>query len=183
MLERLDGNDSGPIILLHCCSVYPAPVDSVNLLAMDTLKEKFNRLVGFSDHTVGADIPIIASAMGAVAIEKHATNDHNRVGPDHRFSCTPDIMAKIAEGIRVVHKARGTGEKNTQSVEENNKLSFRRSAFALRDLPVGHKIENRDFRFVRPCSGIPADSKTELVGKRLVRAVNAYDPITFEDVG
>ena len=181
-LEILDRNGSGAVILLHCCSAYPSPDESVNLLAMDTLRNRFGRLVGFSDHTVGGKVPIIASAMGAVAIEKHVTNDVNRTGPDHRFSCSPDTMAEIAEGVKAVHKIRGTGLKTAQPVEEVNKLSFRRSAFALRDLSIGHRIEERDFRFVRPCSGIPANRKSDLIGKQLVRSVKAYDPITYDDI-
>ncbi len=181
-LAVLDRNASGPVVLLHCCSAYPAPVESVNLSAMNVLRNQLGRLVGFSDHTMGANVAIIAAAMGAVVIEKHVTNDPKRTGPDHRFSSSPDVMAEIAQGIRVVQQARGTGLKNTQPVEKDNKLTGRRSAFALRDLPAGHRIEERDFRFVRPCSGIPAERKAELVGKRLVRIVKAYDPIMFEDV-
>ena len=182
-LAILESNGSGPVILLHCCSAYPAPVESVNLSAMDTLQNHFKHLVGFSDHTIGAQVPIIAAAMGAVAIEKHVTNDPHRVGPDHRFSSTPEIMAEIAQGVRTVHLIRGDGVKDIQKVEQSNKLIGRRSAFALRDLPAGHKIEEQDFRFVRPCAGIPAECKTKLVGKQLVKAVKAYCPITFEDIG
>ena len=182
-LEILESNGSGPVILLHCCSAYPAPVESVNLSAMDTLRNHFKRLVGFSDHTIGSRVPIIAAAMGAVAIEKHVTNDPHRVGPDHRFSSSPEIMAEIAQGVRTAHLTRGNGIKDVQAVEQSNKLIGRRSAFALRDLPAGHRIEEQDFRFVRPCAGIPVEYKTKLVGKQLVRAVKAYYPITFEDVG
>ena len=182
-LEILEYNGSKTIILLHCCSAYPAPIDSVNLCSMETIGKTFNRLVGFSDHTIGADIPIIASAMGAVAVEKHITNDVTRAGPDHRFSCTPKIMRKISKGVRTIQLARGSGVKDTQLVESGNKLLGRRSAFALRRLPVHHRIEEEDFRFVRPCSGIPANRKNELIGKRLKRSVDAFHPITFEDIG
>ena len=182
-LEILDRNGSGPVILFHCCSAYPAPVNSVNLRAIHTLETRFKRLVGFSDHSLGSQIPIIASAMGAVAIEKHITNDTGRTGPDHRFSSTPEEMTKISEGIHTVHLTRGTGYKVTQPVEETNKSIGRRSAFSLRDLPVNHQIEKGDFRFVRPCSGIPANHKDKLIGQRLVRPVSAFNPITFEDIG
>ena len=182
-LEILEHNGTKTIILLHCCSAYPAPIDSVNLRSIETISNKFNRLVGFSDHTVGADVPIIASAMGAVVIEKHITNDVTRTGPDHRFSCSPQIMRKISAGVRKIQLARGSGIKDTQLVESNNKLLGRRSAFALRRLPAHHRIEEGDFRFVRPCSGIPANRKNELIGKRLVRSVDAFHPITFEDIG
>ena len=181
-LEVLERNGSGPVVLLHCCSAYPAPVETVNLSAMDTLRNRFGRLVGFSDHTMGAGIAIIAAAMGAAAIEKHVTNDPGRVGPDHRFSSPPKTMAEIAQGVRMAQQARGDGTKDTQAVERINKLIGRRSAFALRDLPAGHRISEQDFRFIRPCSGIPAESKARLVGRQLVRAVKAHHPITFEDV-
>ena len=182
-LEILDRNSSGPVILFHCCSAYPAPVESVNLRAIHTLETRFKRLVGFSDHSLGSEIPIIASAMGAVAIEKHITNNTGRTGPDHRFSITLEEMMKISQGIHTLHLARGTGCKVTQSVEETNKSIGRRSAFSLRDLPKNHQIEKDDFRFVRPCSGIPSNHKNKLIGQRLVRSVSAFNPITFEDIG
>ena len=98
-LEVLDKNNAATIILLHCCSSYPAPLDSINLSAMAEIGNQFKRLVCFSDHTIGSIAPLTAAAIGAVAIEKHYTNDPTREGPDHRFSATPAIMRDIANGV------------------------------------------------------------------------------------
>mgnify|MGYP001814633608 CR=1 FL=1 len=117
-LEVLDRAGSGEVILLHCCSSYPAPLDEINLNAMAATGQRFGRMTGFSDHTIGSIGPLTAAAMGAVAIEKHYTNDPTRNGPDHRFSATPEIMAEIAQGVRDIHALKGSAEKQTTKAEE-----------------------------------------------------------------
>ncbi len=181
-LEVLDKAGSGEVILLHCCSSYPAPAEEINLNAMTSMGDRFGRLTGFSDHTIGAIGPLTAIAMGAVAIEKHYTNDPARSGPDHRFSATPEVMREIADGARMIHSLKGDGIKKTTEAEEISKAIGRRSAFALTDLPVGHVVTDDDFRFVRPNAGIAATDKARLLGKPLMRAVNKHDPITYDDV-
>jgi N-acetylneuraminate synthase len=169
-------------VLLHCCSSYPAPLDQINLRAMSAMGAAFGRMVGFSDHTIGARAPLAAAAMGAVAIEKHFTNDPARPGPDHRFSATPDILAEIATGVAEIHALRGDGLKRTTAAERVSKASGRRSAFALRDLPAGHVLADGDYRFVRPGAGWPADRPERLVQARLARAVAEGHPITGDDL-
>ncbi len=181
-LNVLEQHNSGPVILLHCCSSYPAPLDQINLLAMKTLEQKFGRMVGFSDHTIGSRAPLAAAAMGAVAIEKHYTNDPARKGPDHRFSATPEVMKDIAGGVKDIHIARGSGIKQTTRAEEGNKAVGRRSAFAIRDLAAGHIITPDDFRFVRPGAGIPPNDSTAPIGRRIKLGVKAGDPISYDDL-
>lgn len=181
-LEVLDRAGSGPIILLHCVSSYPTPPDEANLLAMMTLEARFGRPVGFSDHTVGAVVPLAAAALGAVAIEKHFTNDSARKGPDHRFSATPDVMRDIADGATMIHAARGTGEKVAAKAEVGNRNSFRRSAFAMRDIAVGEVLNPEDYRFVRPNAGVPVSDKAALEHRTIARAIRQYDPITYDDL-
>ena len=173
---------SGPVILLHCCSAYPTPVHEANLRAMATLSRRFDVPVGYSDHTIGITVPVAAAAMGAVALEKHFTNDTRREGPDHRFSATPEQMAEIARRVGEVHQACGSGTKETRPAERGNKAVGRRSAFALRDLPAGHVLTPEDFRFVRPAAGVPANEGYRLIGIALSRAVSRYDPITDGDL-
>lgn len=100
------GNED--IILLHCNSLYPTPVEVVNLRAIETMKTSFKVPVGFSDHTVGIQIPIAAVAMGACVIEKHFTLDRTLPGPDHSFAIEPDELKEMVRGIREVEKAKGT---------------------------------------------------------------------------
>ncbi len=181
-LEVLEKAGSGEVVLLHCCSGYPAPLEQINLNAMAAMGAAFGRMVGFSDHTEGAIGPLTAAAMGAVAIEKHYTSDPARKGPDHRFSATPAIMAEIARGVQDIHATRGSSVKQTTGAEQVSKSIGRRSAFALRDLPAGHCLTDADFRFVRPGAGIPPNDRDAVRGRRLARAVRQGHPITHEDV-
>ena len=181
-LEVLDKAGSGEVVLLHCCSSYPAPLDQINLNAMVTMGERYDRMVGFSDHTIGSIGPLTAAAMGAVAIEKHYTNDPTRDGPDHRFSATPEVLKDIADGVRDIHALKGSAEKQTTEAEQTSKALGRRSAFAIRDLAEGHRITADDFRFVRPGAGIPPNERSAVVGQTLARPVAKGCPITKEDI-
>lgn len=181
-LEVLDKNGATDVILLHCCSSYPAPLDQINLNAMASMGEKFGRAVGYSDHTVGSIAAITAAAMGAVAIEKHFTNDPGREGPDHRFSATPDVMKEIADGITNIHQLQGSSEKKTTQAELVSREKGRRSAFATRDIPAGHIITEQDFRFVRPNAGIPANMPELVIGKRLQNSIEEGQPICHTDL-
>lgn len=181
-LEVLDKNGATDVILLHCCSSYPAPLDQINLNAMASMGEKFGRAVGYSDHTVGSIAAITAAAMGAVAIEKHFTNDPGREGPDHRFSATPDVMKEIADGITNIHQLKGSSEKKTTQAELVSREKGRRSAFATRDIPAGHIITEQDFRFVRPNAGIPANTPELVIGKTLQNSIEEGQPICHTDL-
>ncbi|NRB00409.1 MAG: N-acetylneuraminate synthase family protein [Rhodobacteraceae bacterium] len=181
-LEVLDTANSGEVILLHCCSSYPAPLDQINLNAMVAIGDTFGRMTGFSDHTIGSIGPITAAAMGAVAIEKHYTNDPNRKGPDHRFSATPEIMRDIANGVRDVHALQGSAVKQTTDAEVTNKKTGRRSAFAQIDLAAGHRITPADYRFIRPGVGIPPTDRAALDGRVLKQNVPMGHPITYGDL-
>ena len=97
------------LILLHCNTEYPTPMEDVNLKAMLTLRKVFSLAVGYSDHTQGIEIPIAAAAMGAVIIEKHFTLDKNMEGPDHKASLEPDELSAMVDGIRHIEQALGMG--------------------------------------------------------------------------
>lgn len=181
-LAVLDANGARDVLLLHCCSSYPAPLEEINLSAMRGMEKKFGRLVGFSDHTIGSLAPLAAVGLGAVAIEKHFTNDPGRRGPDHRFSATPEVMKDIADGVQGIHVAMGDGIKQTRPAEEANKALGRRSAFALRDLPVGTKLAASDYRFIRPGGGVPADKPGKMRNATLKSFVPQGSPIREEDI-
>lgn len=181
-LEVLDKHGATQVVLLHCCSSYPAPLDQINLNAMTSMGDRFDREVGYSDHTVGSIAAISAAAMGAVAIEKHFTNDPNREGPDHRFSATPDIMRDIAQGVADIQVLKGSKEKATTDAEKVSREKGRRSAFAIRDIPAGHIITEEDFRFIRPNAGISANTPELVIGKTLREAVSEGHPINLSDI-
>ncbi len=181
-LAVLDKHGATQVVLLHCCSSYPAPLDQINLNAMTSMGDRFDREVGYSDHTVGSIAAISAAAMGAVAIEKHFTNDPNREGPDHRFSATPDIMRDIAQGVADIQVLKGSKEKATTDAEKVSREKGRRSAFAIRDIPAGHIITEEDFRFIRPNAGISANTPELVIGKTLREAVSEGHPINLSDI-
>lgn len=181
-LNVVSKSGNSKVILLHCCSAYPAPLKDVNLSVITTLKNEFGCHIGYSDHTVGTIAAIAAAAMGAVAIEKHYTNDVSRKGPDHRFSATYDDLRQIAEAVNAIQTMRGDGEKRPQEVERVSMQTGRRSAFAIKDLEPGHEITTADFRFVRPCAGIVATDREKIVGKILNKKIATGMPIKYEDV-
>jgi len=181
-LEVLEKNGGSQITLLHCCSSYPAPADEINLRAMQSMGMYFKRPVGYSDHTIGARAALTAMSMGAIAVEKHFTNDSGREGPDHRFSATPDVMKEIAVGRCEIHALLGSDKKKLTQAEIVSRDKGRRSAFAVVNLPKGHTISVSDFRFIRPNAGIAANQPERLIGKVLLNEIPEGYPITQDDI-
>jgi len=175
-------NPKTKVVLMHCVSAYPAPLEQLNLNAIKTLKETFKLEIGFSDHTIGSEAAIVAYTLGAKVIEKHITNDVKRKGPDHRFSADLSVLKEISEGINMVKIMGGSGKKETKEVEKHNKSLGRRSAFATRKIQKGEKITKDNFRFVRPGVGIPANTERKILGLKCNRDLEAGSPITWDDL-
>jgi len=159
------GNED--IILLHCTSLYPAPVHQVNLRAIRTLAHAFFRPVGFSDHTTGIHVPLAAIGIGACVLEKHITLSRKMTGPDHAFAIEPGELAEMIRNIRDVESAMGTGIKQRcQSESEEMYLKARRSIHAGVDIPRGTAI-TRDMLVVkRPGYGIAPKDISLVVGRK-----------------
>jgi N,N'-diacetyllegionaminate synthase len=121
------GVDRARVTVLHCTTEYPAAMCDVNLRAMQTIRDVFGVAVGYSDHTLGIEVPIAAVALGATVIEKHFTLDKNLPGPDHRASLEPEELAAMVAAIRNVESALGSSVKAPCLVEERNKLVARKS--------------------------------------------------------
>jgi len=181
-VNLIQKSGSSELVILHCCSAYPAPHESIHLNAMLAMREHFNLPIGFSDHTIDSSAALAAVSMGAKVIEKHFTNDPTRDGPDHRFSATSEVLKEISDGVRTIGKLMGDSVKQTTPEECENKIRGRRSAFATRDLRPGTVISAGDFRFIRPGVGIPANQKHRLLGQKLDRQVLAGHPITPSDL-
>ena len=126
-LSVLRTNGAGKIVLLHCNTEYPTPMEDVNLKAMSTLKKTFDTPIGYSDHTKGIEVPIAAVAMGATIIEKHFTLDRNMEGPDHKASLEPSELKAMVQAIRNIEKAIGTGKKKPSVSEVKNIVIARKS--------------------------------------------------------
>lgn len=137
-------------IVLHCVSCYPAPPQACNLKAIKTMKTILDCPVGFSDHTEGIHIPVVAVALGANVIEKHFTLDKTLPGPDQRCSMDPDDLKIMIGNIRDLEKALGDGLKKPAIEEEQPRLFKRRGVYAARDLFVGTTLKKSDVLFLAP---------------------------------
>lgn len=153
------------IILLQCTSLYPAPASLSNLRAMRTMRDAFNVIVGYSDHTLGDNIPVTAVAMGASVIEKHVTLDKNLPGPDHAFAIEPDELGVMVEKIREIESAFGDGSKNGPRNEEIDMYQYRRSLHAISDIKAGEIITEAMLYAKRPNFGIPVYLKPHIIGR------------------
>ncbi len=171
-----------PLTLLHCLTEYPAPVEQVNLRAMDTLRDTFGLAAGYSDHTPGIEISIAAAARGACVIEKHLTLDKSLPGPDHAASLDPAEFAALVKAVRSVSSALGDGVKRAAPCEEANRSVARRSVVAARTLPAGHALTREDLAVKRPGDGIAPAELDRLLGRRLKKAVEADETLTWEAV-
>lgn len=162
--DLLRKNGSGKITLLHCTTEYPAPIEDVNLRAMDTLRDRFGCEVGYSDHTSGIDVSIAAVAMGAAVIEKHFTLDCNMEGPDHKASLEPDELKTMICSIRRIEKAKGDGQKVPSKTEIANKSVARKSIVAKRDIRHGELLTESNLTTKRPGNGISPMKWNEVIG-------------------
>ena len=153
-LNVLHSNGAGKITLLHCNTQYPTPIEDVNLNAMLTLKDRYKCDVGYSDHTLGIEVPIAAVALGATVIEKHFTLDRNMEVPDHKASLEPNEFKSMVSAIRNIEKALGTGNKVVSPSETENKDIARKSIVASRMIKKGEVFTKDNITTKRPGSGI-----------------------------
>jgi N-acetylneuraminate synthase/N,N'-diacetyllegionaminate synthase len=172
--------EAGAITLLHCTSLYPAPIDSINLRAMVSMAEHFRLPVGYSDHSVGDHVAVAAVALGASVIEKHFTLDRSLPGPDHRASLEPQELAELVRKCREAAAALGNGRKEPVPAERETAALVRRSWHATRDLGVGDVVSAADVTLKRPASGVSAAISP--VGMRIVRPVTAGQPLRQQDL-
>ena len=160
------GTPREKITVLHCNTEYPTPYEDVNLRAMLTIKEAFKVKVGYSDHTLGIEIPIAAVAIGAEVVEKHFTLDRNLPGPDHKASLEPEELKRMIESIRNVEKALGTGIKKPSESELKNLPVARKSIVARRRIREGEIFSEENLTVKRPGTGISPMRWNEILGKR-----------------
>ena len=141
------------VTLLHCTTEYPCPIDQVNLRAMDSLREAFGLPVGYSDHTEGIEVSLLAAARGAQVIEKHFTLDRGLPGPDHAASLEPDELKALADGLQRVATVLGSPQKRLTPVEEGNRSVARKSLVALRPIRAGEPFTEENLGAKRPAGG------------------------------
>lgn len=168
------------IALLHCVSAYPAPVEDANLLAMRWLRETFTVPVGYSDHTEGIQVAVLAVAGGASIIEKHLTLDRGLPGPDHRMSLEPGEFAAMVREIRRAEGIMGRGGKQPMPSELNARAVARKSVVALVDIEKGARLTREMLGIRRPGLGIPPSQLSRVIGRTIDRAVPAGSPLSPE---
>ena len=154
----------------------------VNLLAMNTIKSQFDVKIGYSDHTLGIEVPIAAVALGAVVIEKHFSLDRNLPGPDHLASLVPDELKQMVIAIRNIELAiSGSGKKEPSLSELKNKVIARKSIFLKRSLDAGHLISEQDLEMKRPGDGISPMYIHKVVGKKIKAPLPREHKLTLND--
>jgi pseudaminic acid synthase len=167
------------LLLFHCISSYPAPIDQANLAHIRTLIEKFKVPIGLSDHTIGNVAAIASVAIGAVAIEKHFTLSRSHGGPDSAFSIEPSEMSKLVVEASDAWKSIGA-EMANRADSENGNLIFRRSIYFMRDMRAGEVITNSDIRCIRPNVGLAPKYFDVVVGCKLREDVSYGEPVQWE---
>ena len=172
------GAEKEKITILHCNTEYPTPIGDVNLKAMLTIRNEFGVKVGYSDHTLGIEIPIAAVAMGATIIEKHFTIDRTLPGPDHIASLEPDELKAMVIAIRKTERAMGSGIKEPSSSENKNMEIARKSIVAKKSIKKGEKFTTRNITVKRPGTGISPMNWDALLGQNSNKNFNIDDLIT-----
>ncbi|KEH86330.1 hypothetical protein Z967_06080 [Clostridium novyi A str. 4540] len=168
------------IAVLHCTSNYPAAINSVNLKAMNTIKNSFNVIGGYSDHTEGITIPIAAAALGADIIEKHFTLDKNMEGPDHKASLNPEELKFMIDEIRKVNVALGSGIKIFTNSEIDTIKVARKSIVASKYIRKGEIITEEHLDYKRPGTGLKPKYYKDIIGKKASKDIEADMQITFD---
>jgi N-acetylneuraminate synthase len=171
------GLDAEDITLLHVTTEYPTPMDEVNLRAMGTLKKRFNVKVGYSDHTMGIEVPIAAVAVGAQVIEKHFTIDRSMKGPDHAASMEPAELYAMVKAIRNIELALGTGEKVPTKSELKNKEVVQRGIVAVKIIKKGEELTSNNIGLRRIKGGIGPKYWDCTIGTKAKKDYNIGDLI------
>ena len=174
------GTPKDDITVLHCNTEYPTPMEDVNLRAMDTIARAFQVRVGYSDHTLGIEVPIAAAALGAEVIEKHFTLDRTMEGPDHKASLEPGELKKMVRSIRNIEKALGSGIKKPSPSEARNLEIARKYVVAAIPITKGEILTETNLA-VKRCGekGISPMRWSELLGRQAAKTFDVDEPIIY----
>lgn len=180
-LEAARSYGARDILLFHCISSYPAPIEQANLNMIPILKNKFNVEVGLSDHTLDNLAATLSIAKGAVAIEKHFILDKTLTGPDSDFSMDPNQLADLVKDTQAAWKSLGD-ENFVRAKVENASLQFRRSIYFISNKKKGEIITENDIKRIRPGYGIKPKFFDQIIGKKIMYDVERGDPVTWEAI-
>ena len=175
------GTNKEELTILHCNTDYPTSMSDVNLNAMSSMAKSFGLNVGYSDHTLGIEVPIAAVSLGATVIEKHFTLDRSFLGPDHKASLEPKELKKMVDSIRNIEKAiSGSGLKEPSKSELKNITIARKSLHLSKDLKSGSVITEKDIIPLRPGDGICAMNWEKVIGKKVTTDLEKFGKLTWK---
>jgi len=170
------------ISLLHCVTSYPLDINQANMNWINILQNRFECEIGYSDHTLGTTIPIMAASMGATILEKHFTLDRDMKGPDHHASLEPKDFKSMVSSIRDVERAFGSTDFGVTRQEKENIIPMRRSIHAARKILKGQTIHQEDIAILRPYTGIDPWSIKKVVGSTAKIDITLGTPITWDAI-
>jgi pseudaminic acid synthase len=176
LVETVRNAGCEQLILLHCVSSYPAPVEDTNLRTLPNLAETFGVVAGLSDHTMGTAVSIASVALGAAVIEKHVTLRRADGGPDSAFSLEPEELAELTKGCHTAWQSLGRVHYQREASERAN-VTFRRSLYAVEDIPEGGELTSQNVRIIRPGFGLAPRHLDEVIGRRTTRSIARGTPL------
>jgi len=175
-----EGNEN--LTILHCVSIYPAEPEITHLNNLITLKNRFPSLqVGYSDHTIGFDVPVAAVALGATIIEKHFTLDSSLIGMDNQMAMEPAEFKKMITSCNISWASLGSFDRHVSKDELDQRINMRRSIVSKVDIKSGQTIKNEDIQFKRPGDGFPPTEVDKVVGRQSKVDISA-DTVIYPDL-
>lgn len=169
-------NGCEQLVLLHCISSYPAPIEQSNLLTIPEIRHRFSTVTGLSDHTISNTASIAAVALGASVIEKHFILDRNDEGPDSAFSIEPDDLTALCKDAKDVWASLGVAGFERKAAEIEN-IKFRRSVYFVKNIQAGETITEAHVRRIRPGFGLAPKYHADIIGKAVNQDVNFGTPV------
>ena len=171
------------IVILHCTSVYPAEPRAMRLQNIAGLRTEFPTYpIGYSDHSIGMEIPVASVALGACLIEKHFTLDRSRIGMDNQMATEPEEMEAMIASCHRVHAALGGTGRILDASERSQAPKMRRSVVTTRQLKAGHVLTEGDLDAKRPGTGIAPGEMHRLIGRVLHEDIDADETLTWEQI-
>ena len=167
------------LAILHCISAYPATAEESNLRTIADMADRLGIVIGLSDHTLGIATAVASVAIGASIIEKHFTLHRSDGGPDSAFSLEPEELSTLCGECRVAWSSLGDITYGPSKAEEGS-LAFRRSLYAVEDIPAGGKLTDKNIRSIRPGFGLPPKHLDEIIGRRAIRDIPRGTPLCWD---
>ena len=179
MVDTARGAGCKDLILLHCISSYPAPIDQSNLLTIPDMRKRLGVQIGLSDHSITNTASVVASALGATLIEKHFILDRNEKGPDSEFSINPVELMSLCKETKDAWLSLGCAGYERKAAEEAN-IKFRRSVYFVKDIKAGEVISKECVRRIRPGFGLPPKFEKEIIGKVAKKDIKSGTATSWE---